>query len=59
MPLLLSVSQADWNSGPMMALATSWSQLIASSEGGFIGLLPCTKLYKNAEIAAVSAVLAC
>jgi hypothetical protein len=35
--------------GPMIALATSWSQLVSSSRGGFIGLLPCTKLYKDAD----------
>jgi hypothetical protein len=33
----------------MIALATSWSQLISSSKGGCIGLLPCTKLYKDAD----------
>ena len=27
----------------------SWSQLVSSSEGDFIGLLPCTKLYKDAD----------
>jgi hypothetical protein len=28
---------------------TSWSQLTSSKEGGFRGLLPCTKLYKDAD----------